>query len=416
MKTSNKRVMVTSVIACLCIQLCIGILYLWSVFRTPVVEYYNWTAAAATMVSSVMMFGFVLGNLFGGIAQIKISSKVVATIGCLVFCSGLILTSLLTRNTVSLMYITYSVISGLGCGFAYGSVLFCVIRWMPHKRGFASGLSASAFGFSTVVFSPVSKWLLGHEAFGANAVPMTFRTLGIVFLVISLAACMFIRLPSDAYIRSLNLPTASASTDSVPPVQAMKKGTFWCVFLACFLLTSLWMILMPLISDLGQEKGLSASLAILTVSLTGISNAAGRLFLASMSDRIGRTRSVQLLGVLTIVAATGIVVFGGALYMLLVLLTAFAYGGVSSVFPALTTDLYGPRYASVNYGVILLSLGISSIIYNTASNFFLSATGGIALSFIICAISGLAAILLMVIVDKRFRRSIKVAACEIAGN
>ena len=48
----------------------------------------------------------------------------------------------------------------MGSGFAYGSVLSCMQKWFPHKRGFASGLGASAFGLSTVVFSPVASTLL----------------------------------------------------------------------------------------------------------------------------------------------------------------------------------------------------------------------------------------------------------------
>lgn len=411
----NNRVMITSIIACLFVQLCIGILYLWSVYRTPVVEYYRWTAAAANMVSSYMIFAFVLGNLIGGFAQMKMNPKTVATIGCLVFCCGLILTSFLTADTVQFMYLTYSIISGLGCGFAYGSVLFCVIRWMPHRRGFASGLSAAAFGFSTVIFSPVSSWLLNLDAFGVNAVPMTFRTLGIVFLVVSMISCLFIRQPSEEYIQSLNLPKAVATAESSSPSQVIRKPAFWCIFIVSLLLTSLWLILVPLIRDLGTNKGLSASLAVMTVSLTGITNAAGRLILASLSDKIGRTRTVQIMGLLVLLCALGIMAFGGSIYMVLVLIAAFTYGGASSVFPALTTDLYGPKYVSINYGIILLSIGVSSVVYNAISNNLIASTGGYTASFILAATSGLLSILLTVVIARAFK-SKKAAEAAKAEN
>ena len=393
-----------SIIACLTVQLCIGILYLWSVYRAPVVAYYNWTVPAATMVSSYMIFAFVIGNLIGGFAQVRMNPKTVATIGCAVFCSGLIMTSFLTAETVQFMYLTYSVISGLGCGFAYGSVLFCVIRWLPHRRGFASGLSASAFGLSTVVFSPVSKWLLGLEAFGADAVPMTFRTLGIIFLVVSMISCMFIRQPSKEYVKSLNLPAAATAITGKGPKEVTKTPAFWCIFLCSFLLTGLWLILVPLMADLGMDKGLSSNLAVLTVSLTGITNAAGRLLLASLSDKIGRIRTVQLLGLLTIICAMGILTFAGVAYMALVLIVAMTYGGASSVFPALTTDLYGPKFASINYGIILLSIGFSSIIFNAVSNTLIGNTGGYSMSFVLAACSGLVSILLMVYVNRVFKQ------------
>jgi len=354
-----------------------------------------------------MIFAFVIGNLIGGFAQIKMNPKTVATIGCIVFCSGLILTSFLTPETVNLMYLTYSTISGLGCGFAYGSALFCVIRWMPHRRGFASGLSASAFGLSTVIFSPISKWLLGLDAFGSNSVPYTFRTLGVVFFVVSMISCLFIRQPSEEYIKSLNLPVTVATGESLSPSQVTKKAAFWCVFLSSILLTSLWLILVPLMADLGIDKGLSSNLAILTVSLTGITNAAGRLMLASLSDKIGRTKTVQLLGLLTSLCAFGILLFGGPVYMLCVLVVAFTYGGASSVLPALTTDLYGPKYASINYGIILLSIGISSIAYNAISNTLIARTGSYTMSFVFAAVSGLLSIVLMLVVSKAFQQKRK---------
>jgi OFA family oxalate/formate antiporter-like MFS transporter len=84
---------VTAIAGCLCVQLCVGILYLWSVFKMPVVHYFNWNTAAANMVSSYMLFAFVLGNLIGGFFQDKTNPKLVATIGCILFCSGVFLSS-----------------------------------------------------------------------------------------------------------------------------------------------------------------------------------------------------------------------------------------------------------------------------------------------------------------------------------
>lgn len=399
----SKNTMRASVVACLFVQVCIGILYLWSVYRSPVVAHYNWTMDAATMVASYMIFAFVVGNLIGGIAQIRFGSKAVVTTGCLVFCSGLIMTSFLTPETVDYMYLTYSLISGLGCGFAYGNAMFCVIRWMPHRRGLAAGMSAAAFGLSTVIFAPISRWLLGMDTFGDAAVPMTFRILGITFLIISMVACMFIRTPSDDYLKSLNLPAAVASADSLTPWEVMRRPAFWATFISCWLLTGLWLILVPLMVDLGTDKQISAGLALLAVSLSGLANAAGRLILASLSDKIGRTKTAVLLGVLTTACSLGILWLNGPVYIVFVLVAAFTYGGASSIYPALITDLYGPKYASVNYGILLLSLGVSSVTFNTISNRLAAETGGYAASFTFAAAAGVISILLMVFVIREFR-------------
>jgi len=110
----------------------------------------------------------------------------------------------------------------------------------------------------------------------------------------------------------------------------------------------------------------------------------------------------------------GILTFAGVAYMALVLIVAMTYGGASSVFPALTTDLYGPKFASINYGIILLSIGFSSIIFNAVSNTLIGNTGGYSMSFVLAACSGLVSILLMVYVNRVFKQQTEQAYVSAA--
>ena len=96
------------------------------------------------------------------------------------------------------MNITYCVLGGLGSGFAYGACISCVQKWMPHKRGFASGLAVSAFAFSTVIFAPVSRWLM--KLFTDNATGIVdfkpvFLLLGGCFFIFGIIGCLLVRLP-----------------------------------------------------------------------------------------------------------------------------------------------------------------------------------------------------------------------------
>ena len=409
-----KNTLLPSITGCLFVQLCVGILYLWSMFRGPVVAHYNWSNEAATMVFSYMMVAFVAGNLIGGFFQDKTNPKLVATIGCVIFCGGIFLTSLLTERNIKLIYLTYSGMSGIGCGFVYGSVLSCLQKWMPHRRGFASGLSVSAFGLSTVVFGPLSSWLLSLPAFEGNAVPMTFRTLSIVFFIVSMAACVLIRLPSQAYLNSLNLPASVSNTASKTPGQAIRYLPFCCVVLSCFLISGIWNIVSPAIKDLGAARGLSESLAVAAVSLSGIANTAGRLSMASLSDKIGRGKTVQILGLLTLSASLGMIYFGGLIMVLLVLALAFAYGGASATFPAIIADLCGTKYLGTNFGISLLSLGFSSILFNAVSNAMIMATGSDTLSFLFGGAAGVLPVLLMLPVNNAYKKLAQAAKGAVA--
>jgi OFA family oxalate/formate antiporter-like MFS transporter len=358
-----------------------------------------------------MLFSFVLGNLIGGYLQDRTNPKLVAAIGCFLFCAGVFLSSLLTASTIALLYLTYCVMGGLGSGFAYGSVISCVQKWFPHRRGFASGLSVSAFGLSTVIFSPVSKWLLSLPSFSGREVPMTFRTLSIVFFLISMAACLFIRLPSEDYHKGLNLPAngASANAGSKTPLQAMREPNFWCLFFACFFINATWNICVPLIKDLGMQRGLPETWAVMTVSLTGITNAAGRLIMATVSDKIGRTATITLLAAITGVCALSMLVAGGPVYTLVILVIAFAYGGPSAVHPAMTTDFFGPKFSGTNYGIVMLALGLSSVAFNGLSNLLSQATGGYTASFLVAAAAAIIPILMMRIIDCNTKKSVRTA-------
>lgn len=214
-------------------------------------------------------------------------------------------------------------------------------KWFPHKRGFASGLGASAFGLSTVVFSPVISALLG-----TMSLSRTLLVLSILFLVVGIIACLFISLPDQSYLAGLHLPAVSSpagADNSKTLAQAARTLPFWLLFLGCFLFNGTWNMLTPLINGLGIERGLSSSMAVLCVSLTGLTNAAGRLIMASLSDKLGRINTLHVLCVMTIACALLLIFVPGYAYFIVVLVTAFAYGGPAAVNPGHLHRLLRPQ-------------------------------------------------------------------------
>jgi OFA family oxalate/formate antiporter-like MFS transporter len=371
---------VPSIVGCLVIQLCVGIIYLWSAFNGNVVASFAWTKNAATMVSSYMLFAFVIGNFIGGFINDRKSPKFAATLGVILFAAGVGASGLLTRDTIGLIYLTYSVIAGLGSGIAYGACIQCLQKWLPHRRGLASGLAVSAFGFSTVVFGPVSEALMnafktdGLVNFGA-----VFPLLAGVFFVLGIAACAFVRLPDKAYLAQL--PKVSANTKVVSTKknytlgEAVKTVPFWVMFLYLIFINATWTLCFPVIRNLADpsEGGRLATAAAATfaVSFTGIPNAAGRLIMATISDKLGRIPASLVLGALTAVAAMLMTFIAGIPFIIVVGLIAFGYGGPSAINAAIATDFFGPKNAGTNYGVIMMGLGVSSVLFNWISGAFL---------------------------------------------
>lgn len=382
MSSGTKRII--TVCACILLQMCVGILYLWSVFRTPVRDFFNWDDSSVNFVSSIMIFGFVAGNLFGGIVRDKIGSRITALVGAVLFALGIFLSSFITASSVWVIYITYSGISGIGCGFAYAAVLVCLQKWFPTRRGFASGIAVASFGISTVIFTPVIEAFLK-----VLSVVETFRYLSIIFIVVGVLSSLFIY-PAEEGKAQLN-------SEFLTPRQAVKLGSFWCIALSLFFINAAWNIALPLLKDLGLNRGLSTTAVGVTVAVVGVGNALGRFSMASLSDKLGRATTVIALAVLTAICSIALIWAGSYFYIVIIVLTAFAYGGPSAIFPPMTTDLCGPKYAGTNYGIAMLGLGFSAICFTAISNALYEATGTYTYSFIIAAVSAVIPIGLMLL-------------------
>lgn len=409
MEMRKKTSPIPVIIACLIVQLCVGILYLWSVFRNPIIATFGMSVANATMVSSYNIFAFTFGNLLGGILLDRKGPKITAIIGVVLFSLGIFLTGCLSSKTIGLINLTYCVMGGLGTGFAYGACLNCLQKWMPHKRGLASGLAVCAFGLSTVLFSPFCSFLMKCFKTGdativtGDATVATITTnfhgvffiMAAIFIVFGLGSCLIIKLPSEEYIASLNLPAAQTTdAKSYTLGQAIKTVPFWALVASMFFINGVWNVTLPLIKSLGMQRGLTDAAATLAVSVTGITNAAGRLIMAALSDKIGRVTSIIILSAITVVGGLLMTFVGGVPFAIVVAVLAFAFGGPSSIHAAMSTDFFGPKYSGTNYGVIMLMLGVSSIFFN-----FLSQTvmgGRVIPTFIVTAICAVVPILAMI--------------------
>ncbi len=413
MKTSNRKA-IAPIIGCLVVQLCVGILYLWSALRSDIVTSFSWSDSAAGMVSSYMILAFVFGSLIGGIINDKKGPKLTCILGMILFSVGIALSAFLTASTIWLFNITYAVMAGLGSGFAYGSCISCIQKWLPHKRGLASGLACGAFGLSTVIFTPVSTALMDAFRDANDVVDFmpVFLILAGVFAVFGLVACQFIKLPDESYIAGLNLPETVSDSVSYTLPQAMKMPVFWALFFSIFFINGTWNLCVPLIKDLGIVRGLSNSAAVFCVSFTGITNAAGRLIMASLSDKIGRSSATYILCGITLVCAILMTFIGGYGYFITIAFIAFAYGGPSALNAALCTDLFGPKHSGANYGVAMLALGFSSVFFNFIANTFLNASVdtaagtavGIAPTFIMGAITAVIPIFLTLYISSYLKR------------
>lgn len=358
-------------------QVCAGIIYMWSVFKGPVREHLAWNDAGAAITSSVMLAAFVLGIIIGGRVQDKRRPAPVALAGSVLLGLGMILSAFVPKSAPWLIYVSYGVIGGFGVGCVYTTTVAVVQKWFPDRRGFATGMMVSAFGFSLVLFAPTAKLLLANWG-----VPGTFLFLGILFLAVCSACSLFLSNPEAKG----SAGTAANAQKQYTTAEMLKTRQFYLLAFSMFFLLPAYFILNPLFVSLGMERGLTEDAASFGVMLTGIASASGRLLTSWFSDYAGRKAALVAIAAITFAAALGMIQAQGALFLVCIAAIAFCFGGSASVYAATTADLFGTKHNGFNFGCVMVGFGVSALVFPILSN-ALSAAGAYTYSFIAAAAS-----------------------------
>ena len=368
-------------------QLCAGIIYMWSVFKGPVSEHLEWDSAKAGITSSIMLAAFVLGIVIGGRLQDKFSPSPVAFAGSIILGIGMILSGFVPQSAPWLIYIFYGVIGGFGVGCVYTTTVSIVQKWFPDRRGFATGMMVGAFGFSLVLFAPVTKFLLASWG-----VPATFIFFGILFLVLCSICALFLSNPEVKQQAGAAVSIQKQYTTA----EMLKTKDFYLLTLSMFFLLPAYFILNPLFISLGVERGLTENMAAFGVMLTGIASASGRLLTSWFSDFVGRKAGIVVITLITIAAALIMIFANGILFLICIAAIAFSFGGSASVYAATAADLFGTKHMGLNYGCVMTGFGLSALIFPIVSN-ALASTGVYTYSFIVAAVGCVITLVLVIL-------------------
>lgn len=386
--TANKtgtKVLVTGAI----LQLFLGIIYVWSVFVLPVSTHFSWQVDSVKLTSSFMLCCFVLGILIGGKLQVRVGTAKVVLWGGLLLAFGMLATSFVPLSVPWLMYVTYGILGGFGVGMAYNAIITSAQKWFPARRGFATGVSVCAFGFSTVLFAPLMEVLIG--AFGLIN---TFRILAAVFLVAVLALFRFIILPE-----ATGAQAAAASLEGKRQYttgEMLKTRAFYAISLSLMFGTAAFFILNPSFKTLAIERGLAPTIGTVIVMLTGIANTLGRLAAPLLSDKIGREKTAIAILVATALCAAALTVATGFLFMAAIAVIAFCYGGYSGIYPLITGDYFGIQNVGSNYGAVMVGFALSALFFPM----LIGLIGAVTVKFIVLALMAAVGAVLVVLLQR----------------
>ncbi len=369
--------------AALAIHLCIGMAYGFSVFWLPLSRAVGITASApddwkiSTLGWMYTLFFVMLGSsaaLFGEWVEREGPRKAgVVAAGC--WSGGFFLSAIgVYTHQVWLLWLGSGVIGGCGLGLGYISPVSTLMKWFPDRRGMATGLAIMGFGGGAMIGTPFADQLMRRFATPTSVgVWETFVVMGIVYLAFMLAGALTYRLPSPGWAPAGWVPPVSQ--DSAVRTQGLSAHTawtttqFWLLWAVLCLNVSAGIGILGMASPLIQEMfqgRVSASAAAGFIGLLSLFNIGGRLFWASLSDRIGRKSTYAIFFVLGVALYASVPAIGArgnlVLFVAVFSVILTMYGGGFATIPAYLADLFGVGHVSAIHGRLLTAWSTAGVL------------------------------------------------------
>lgn len=348
-------------LAAIGLHISIGSVYAWSVLTRPIMADMGFTLSQTTWTFSlaILMLGLSAGFL-GSFAE-KIGPKKSGLLAMLFWVTGLLGTAYaLSIHNLTLLYLFYGIIGGIGLGIGYITPVSTLVKYFPNRPGFATGLAIMGFGFASLIAGPLMQYLVAQVG-----LVDTFIILGVIYLVIMGASSLYLKAPQPKH------PTRTTKDKSAMYVHthgmlandAMKTWQFGALWWVFFINITCGIGLLSLASPMAQEAiGMTPTAAASLVGIIGIFNGGGRIAWSTISDYLGRAQTYILFFIIEIVAFYLLAQTNSALtFQILILLIITCYGGGFSCMPAYLADLYGIRQLSTIHGRILTAWGLAGI-------------------------------------------------------
>ncbi|MCS6850594.1 MAG: oxalate/formate MFS antiporter, partial [Gemmataceae bacterium] len=272
----------------------------------------------------------------------------------------------INASTSSLLVLNLAqVLSGCGSGIVYGISMGNALKWFPDRRGLAAGLTAAAFGAGSAATILPIDWVIQSHGYRA-----AFLWFGLGQGLVVMLAGTIMAFPRVGEVPAVAPPAVLQTRGDTDPVDMLRTPAFWLLYLMMTLGAVPGLLMLGQLKPMAEDFGVAQALIFgttayqLALVLDRIMGGLTRPVFGWISDRIGRELAIFL--------AFGLE--GGALLLLLLFrdspamfvamsgVAFFGWGAVFSLFPALSGDMFGRRFASTNYGLLYTAKGASSLL------------------------------------------------------
>jgi MFS transporter, OFA family, oxalate/formate antiporter len=357
MRVANRWVIA---VAGICMQIALGAVYAWSVFRIPLAKQFGWSIPQVTLTFTISIFVLGVAAFFGGLWLNRSGPRIVALTAGFLYGAGVFLASF-SDNKLWWLYLSYGLIGGIGLGFGYIVPVAVLVKWFPERRGLITGIAVGGFGAGALITAPVATRLI--QTVG---VLHTFAYLGVAYLIVTMLSGAFMQNPPDGWKPEGWNPTASQVAQRAKRDytlgQALGTWQWWALWLLLFLNTSAGISVISQEAPIFQELArVTAVVAAGMVGVVSLGNAFGRVFWAWVSDLTSRKITFFVMFLLQMFlfwflpSLTTAGILTAVTFVILM-----CYGGGFGTMPAFAADYFGAKNVGPIYGLMLTAWGFAS--------------------------------------------------------
>ena len=363
------------------INLALGILYAWSIFKSAIEKDFGWSAEQLNDPYAVCCLVFAFVMILGGRCQDRFGPRRTAMVGGVLVAVGL---GIASQSTQYLNWVLgFGVLAGAGIGFGYSAATPPALKWFPASQtGKVAGMVVAGFGLAPLYIAPLTDVLLRR---GGISLATTFYA--IFFLVVVCGLALVLRNPPAE--ERQKTPGIGRRETSLELSRLFLSKDFYFLWMVYFIASGSGLMVISSIN--GMAKKSMGEMAFFAVVVLALGNAAGRLVAGLVSDKIGRKGT--LLGVTLLQAgcmALAVPVTESGNFPLLIVLLAtaigFNYGANLALFPSFTKDLYGLKNFGVNYGILFTAWGLGGFVLSRVQQMLKASSGGFTSSFVTASV------------------------------
>jgi OFA family oxalate/formate antiporter-like MFS transporter len=393
----------------ICMVMIANLQYGWTLFVHPIAKTHGWSIASIQVAFSLFVAletwltpieGWIVDSLGP-----RLGPKLVIGVGGVLVAIAWIINS--QADSLGMLYFG-AVLSGVGAGAVYATVVGSAVKWFPDKRGLAVGLTAAGFGAgAALTVIPI------RAVIASSGYESAFLWFGLIQGAIILATAFFVKGPEAGEIPATAAPKVIHSKRNFTATEMLRTPVFWVLYVMFILVAASGLMATAQIAVIARDYKIADTVLFLggttlTVALLfdNVMNGAARPFFGWVSDHIGRENTMAIafgLGGISywLLGSAGTAPWAFVIFAGLIFLT---WGEIFSLFPSTCTDTFGSKYATVNTGLLYTAKGASAFLVPLA-NVIKASTGSWHMVFVITAIMNFVVVGLALFVLKPLRSS-----------